>query len=154
MTPRDVSFVVERLDNAVESPRADDLMRLGRNVMGNRRRCVDRSSPKSSLIVRVTSWGVTEDVAQVSMTSVSGSTSSAEYPSGRSIVGSTGRRSGGETRIRPLSPRRLEYQTGKGTPKWRWRDIAQSHFSACTQDSKRWRICSGCQTISLPFARN
>ncbi len=88
--------------------------------------------------------GVTDEVAQVSM--MSGSPTkppglprcSSEYPSGTSVVGSTGRRASSGTRgvswsVTPSGP--IGYQIGIGTPKKRWRLTSQSPLSPCTQSS-------------------
>ena len=86
--------------------------------------------------------GVSDDVAQVSMTSGSPTNPpgsprwSAAYPSGTSVDGSTGSRSSdGKIGVsKSISPSASTgYQTGRGTPKKRWRLMFQSPVRPSTQ---------------------
>ena len=111
----------------------------GRRSMGNTREKRSGSSSRRPAI-----WGVSDEVAQVSMTSGSPTNPpgtprwSWPYPSGTSLEGSIGRRSAAASRgwswsIEPSSP--TGYQTGKGTPKNRCRLMFQSPFRPSTHAS-------------------
>ncbi len=113
----------------------------GRKSMGN---TLEKRSGSSSR--RPAIRGVSEDVAQVSMTSGSPTNPpatprwSSSYPSGTSLDGSTGRRSSAASRgwsksIEPSSP--TGYHTGNDTPKKRCRLMFQSPFNPSTHASYR-----------------
>ncbi len=87
-------------------------------------------------------WGVSDEVAQVSMTSGSPTNPpgrprwSSVYPSGTSVDGSTGSRPSSANRgpSKTVSPEgSTGYQTGNGTPKNRCRLMFQSVLSPSTQ---------------------
>ena len=109
---------------------------------------------KSSLIPLLESWGEIEEVAQVSIMSVSASTSSFEYPAGKSFCGSIGSWLKSAIKIFPSSPLRLEYQIGNGTPKYLWREMHQSQARLSIHCSTRIFINSGYQLHSLALAFN
>ena len=107
--------------------------------------------------------GVSDDVAHVSITSGSPTKPpgwprwSAVKPGGTSDDGSMGSVDSSGTigwswSISPSTPSR--YQTGKGTPKKRCREISQSPLRPPTQFSYRWRMNSGYQVSSRPRSRN
>ena len=107
----------------------------------------DRSAIPAScreIAVPPATWGVSDDVAQVSITSGSPAKPpglprcSSVYPSGTSVEGSTGSRSsrgrmGRAYSRRPSGP--TGYHTGRGTPKNRWRLMHQSPARPFTQFS-------------------
>ena len=109
----------------------------GRRSMGKTRANRSGSSSHPPAI-----WGVSEEVAQVSITSGSPTNPpgcprwSSMYPSGLSVDGSTGSRSSSAKsgRSKTASPASSTgYQTGKGTPKNRCRLMFQSPLSPSTQ---------------------
>ena len=116
----------------VEEPRADDVVRLRAQVHREQRARTGRDRPPS----RAAIWGVSDEVAHVSMTSGSPTNPpgsprwSAEYPGGTSSWGSIGSAASSaqdrvrRSRARPA--RRAGYHTGNGTPKYRCRLTAQS----------------------------
>ena len=125
------------------------------------RRSIGKVRPNSSSSSRQPAaiWGDSDDVAQVSITSGSPTNPPAAprwsglWPGGTSEEGSTGSIEssgmiGREWSAIPSSS--SGYQTGKGTPKKRWRLMHQSVFSPSTQFSYRARIQSGIQRISRP----
>ena len=97
--------------------------------------------------------GVTDDVAQVSITSVSGTNSLHPHFGhfeifGLSTKGFTGKSS---TFAKIGSPQSLQYQTGKGTPKYLCLEIHQSHKTFSTQTLYLLCMCSGCHLMSFPI---
>ena len=103
----------------------------GRIVIGSGQRRGPSASPQRALI-----WGVSLDVAQVSITSGSGVQSVPPQcvQAGMSAVcrawSRIGSHSSGATNT---SPQPSQNHTGKGTPKKRWREMHQSHSSPSTQ---------------------
>ena len=97
--------------------------------------------------------GVTDEVAQVSITSVSG-TNSLHLQFGHSFIlgfdvnGFTGRSSSVANTGFPQS---LQYQTGNGTPKYLCLEIHQSHMILLTHSLYLFCMYEGCQLISLPI---
>ena len=78
-------------------------------------------------------WGVMEEVAQVSSTADSGTNSvppHSQVPPQGVSSGLTGSVSGS---AKWALPHFLQYHTGKGTPKYRCREMHQSHFRFSTQ---------------------
>ena len=76
--------------------------------------------------------GVRLEVAHVSKTAVSGRNSvqpQAHAPVYGASIGLTGSCSGAAKTGRPHD---LQYQTGNGTPKYRWREMHQSHLRFST----------------------
>ena len=109
----------------------------GRTSMGNTRANRSGSSSQPPAI-----WGVSDEVAQVSMTSGSPTNPSGRprwssaHPAGTSVDGSTGSWSsvaniGRSNAISPVSS--TGYHTGNGTPKKRCRLMFQSPFRPSTQ---------------------
>ena len=107
--------------------------------IGNTRPNRSVSSPARPAI-----WGVSEEVAHVSITSGSPANPPAAraargaYPSGTSVEGSTGSRSGAAgigRSYRTVPASSSGYHTGNGTPKKRWRLTHQSPVSPLTQSS-------------------
>ena len=104
-------------------------------------------------------WGVSDEVAQVSITSGSPAKPpgcprcSGSNPGGTSVEGSIGSCSPSGSRRRSwqtLPCWSISYQTGNGTPKKRWRLTHQSPVRPLTQSSKRARMYGGCQCSSRP----
>ena len=106
--------MVERLDDGVERPGADDLVRLGpqREREHLLRRAPDRSSHCPTIC------GDIDEVAQVSITSVSGVKLVAAARAGRRRL-RLRRVNRQVVVIAPgcVAPQASQYQTGKGTPK-------------------------------------
>jgi len=81
---------------------------------------------------RPTICGVSDDVAQVSITSVSARKVVLPQAQGRAggrSAGSTGSSASSATAI---SPHSSQYHSGKGTPKARWREMHQSQLRFST----------------------
>src|SRR3989344_4867956 len=94
--------------------------------------------------------GVKDEVAHVSKTSFSGTSSFEPHLhlcNGLSTNGSTGSCFSSATRT---SPHFLQYQTGIGTPKCLCLDMFQSHFKPLIQFSYLAIMCPGCHFIFLP----
>ena len=81
---------------------------------------------------RPTICGVSEEVAQVSITSVSGWKAVLPQAQGRRGWRSAGSTGSSSSSARAISPHASQYHNGKGTPKARWREMHQSQLRFST----------------------